>query len=86
MRFIKRGEDGQKDNAVASILTTDGIAFFKQDTIYEIIEVFGELLIKEVGKTHMDRSKWNREIQSVMLSEKPWCTEQEMEIIETADS
>lgn len=80
-RFVKRGADGEEDNAAIMILTKEGQKLFKQDMIYEMVEVLGELVVREVGKTHMDRKKWGQAIQTVMMNEKPLYTQEEFESV-----
>ena len=77
-RFIKRGRDGEKDNAAILILAENGVQTFKEDTVYQIEEWCGEMIIRPIGKSQMDPKHWGHEIQDVMMNHKPLITKEEM--------
>lgn len=78
-RFIKRGRGEEMDNGAILILAPDGVKILKQDMVYEIVDIMGEMLIREVGETHMDAKCWNSQIQDVMMQYMPVLTKMEAE-------
>ena len=76
-RFIKRGRTGQRDNAAVMMLTREGADALEEDTVYEIVETLGEMVIRPIGKTQMDPKFWGHELQDVMTNHKPLITQDE---------
>ena len=79
-RFIKRGRSGDGDLMAVMSLTKEGAKFFKEDVIYTIKSIQGELLIDTVGKTHMDPWHWGSEIGEVITCYRPLLTQKELDL------
>lgn len=85
-RFIKRGRKGEKDNGAIIILKPDGADYLEEDMVYEIFSIFGEMSIREIGKTHMAPKEWGRQIQDVMMFDKPVLTKAEAKRLEEMEN
>lgn len=69
-RFVTRPSEPSKEDSPPDIFI--GAFFTSQDklkshTVYEIAEVMGELILKEVGESCISKKYWNTEIHHIMM-------------------
>ena len=90
-RFVTRDGGGEaEDGLLIGGLLRAGRAFFKPGYVYEIQEVLGELLIKEIGEGKprevQNACCWNNEIGSVLSIAGKCVVLSEAEYIELCNS
>ncbi len=63
-RFIVRPEGDGSRLMVGMMIPGNGV--IRPGVVYELREVLGEVVLKEVGEPHMDKRNWGREIGVVI--------------------
>ena len=68
-RFIVRGSDKEDGLFIGAKLKTKESEQFKSGDIWEISECLGELILKRIGKSHLNKEYWNNDIDNVLLEQ-----------------
>lgn len=70
-RFVTRPSEPSKEGSVPDMII--GSCFrnqnaLKSNTVYEIVDIFGELMLREVGKSCLNNKAWNSDINHIITT------------------